>query len=222
MDKSEGYFVIWRCLFNDTLWLNGTPTQKILMIICIGKANHEANEWHWLGEKFSVERGQFVTSIDKLKKYMGKHITTQNLRSALNNLEKYHFLTMIATKAGRLITVLNYNKYQTVTNIDTNKEVTKNQQRGNKEVTPNKNDNKDKKDNKKNIYSEFVKLTDEEYKKLIEQYGETKTKTMIKNLSDYIGAKGDKYKSHYHTLQMWENKNKGEIPKEKDNDYFRA
>jgi uncharacterized phage protein (TIGR02220 family) len=158
MDKSKGYFIIWRCMFDDTLWINGTPAQKILMIICIGKANHEPAEWSWLGEKFAVERGQFITSIDKLKTAMGKHITIQNIRSALNNLEKYHFLTQIATKSGRLITVLNYSKYQLATNIDTNKEVTKTQQRGNKEVTPNNNNkknNNDKNDNNE-IYNDVI------------------------------------------------------------------
>uniref|UniRef100_A0A6H1ZBZ5 Putative replication protein n=1 Tax=viral metagenome TaxID=1070528 RepID=A0A6H1ZBZ5_9ZZZZ len=176
MDKSEGYFIIWRSLFKDTLWLNGTPTQKLLMVICIGKANHEPGEWHWLGEKFTVERGQFITSLESLKKNMGKHITTQNLRSALNNLEKYHFLTMIATKAGRLITVLNYNDGQSVTNKDTNKEVTKTQQRGNKEVTPNNKDNKDNKDNKKILHKKGININ---YEKAVE-------------ILNYLNEKADK------------------------------
>jgi len=205
MDKSEGYFIIWRCLFKDTLWLNGTPTQKLLMVVCIGKANHDPGEWHWLGEKFTVERGQFITSLESLKKNMGKHITTQNLRSALANLEKYHFLTQIATKAGRLITVLNYNEGQTVTNKDTNKEVTKTQQRTNKEVTPNKNDNKDNKDKKEYVrHGEFVKLTEDEYKKLIEQFGEAETKEKIIDLNLGIGSKGYKVKDYYMTILSWD------------------
>jgi hypothetical protein len=67
----------------------------------------------------------------------------------------------------------------------------------------------------KNTYLEFVKLTEDEYKKLIEQFGENKTNELINNLNLYIGSKGDKYKSHYHTILMWERKNKLDINKPK-------
>jgi len=59
--------------------------------------------------------------------------------------------------------------------------------------------------NKKN-YSEFVKMTEIEYDKMIEKIGETKTKEMIERLNNYIGSKGKKYHSHYHTILNWVNK----------------
>ena len=65
---------------------------------------------------------------------------------------------------------------------------------------------KDKKNNK-NKYLEFVKLSDEEYEKLVEQFTENGAKSRIENLNLYIGSKGDKYKSHYHTILSWERKN---------------
>ena len=55
----------------------------------------------------------------------------------------------------------------------------------------------------KNMHNEFVYLTNQEYEKLISGYGETVTKEYINKLNDYIGAKGVKYKSHYHTICMW-------------------
>ena len=72
MDNSEGYFILYRKIFSDPLWLNGTPAQKLLMVLCIGKANHEDRQWQWLGEKFEVKRGQFVTSIERLKMEIGR------------------------------------------------------------------------------------------------------------------------------------------------------
>jgi len=174
MKYDDGFFKLYRNIFTDTLWLHGTPTQKLLMVVCIGKANHEPNEWHWMGEKFAVKRGQFVTSIGKLKKHMGKGISTQNIRGALKNLEKYHFLTMLPTKAGRLITVLNYNKYQYVSNIEGNKEVTKTQQRGNKEVTPNKNDKNNKNDKKKIIDTDKIIAKNGECKEIFKYWNSKK------------------------------------------------
>jgi hypothetical protein len=65
-------------------------------------------------------------------------------------------------------------------------------------------DNKNKeKIYKKEKHLDFVLLTEEEHKKLIEQLGEDKTKEMIEKLNNYIGSKGKKYKSHYHTILNW-------------------
>jgi len=59
----------------------------------------------------------------------------------------------------------------------------------------------------KYIYREFVQLTSEEYKTLENLYGKKTTEDYIKRLNDYIGSKGDKYKSHYHTIRNWLNRN---------------
>lgn len=55
------------------------------------------------------------------------------------------------------------------------------------------------------IFGEFenVKLTDEEYQKLVEKLGENNTKIMIEELSTGIASKGYKYKSHYAAILSW-------------------
>ena len=62
--------------------------------------------------------------------------------------------------------------------------------------------------NKKNKYLEFVFLTNQEHEKLVEQFGDG-TKGWIERLNNYIGSKGKKYKSHYHTILAWHRKDKG-------------
>ena len=59
--------------------------------------------------------------------------------------------------------------------------------------------------NLKNVYGEFgkVKLTLEEYKKLIERMGEKNTNILIMDLDNYIASKGKKYSSHYATILNW-------------------
>ena len=48
---------------------------------------------------------------------------------------------------------------------------------------------------------EFVYLTDDEYKKLVEWYGMKVIENEIANLNNYIWQNWkDKYKSHYHTI----------------------
>ena len=70
----------------------------------------------------------------------------------------------------------------------------------------------------KNPYGEFshVLLTDTEYSKLSQRFGEQKTTEYIVKLDRYIEnypAKGNKYKSHYATILNWIDKDTKEAPK---------
>ncbi len=68
------------------------------------------------------------------------------------------------------------------------------------------------------IYGEFknIKLTDEEYKKLILRFGEKNVGILIEELSVYMASKKTKYLSHYAVLLNWgkrkiqEHQNKGQ------------
>jgi len=71
---------------------------------------------------------------------------------------------------------------------------------------------KEKEIEKKKKYLEFVYLTEEQYQKLVELFTEQGTKERIQSLNDYLGSKGVKYKSHYHTILSWERKNNGQKP----------
>jgi hypothetical protein len=58
----------------------------------------------------------------------------------------------------------------------------------------------------KKPYGEFsnVQLSDEEYKKLLEKFGDVGTKDRIEKLSSGIESHGYKYKSHYATILSWD------------------
>lgn len=62
----------------------------------------------------------------------------------------------------------------------------------------------------KRKYGEFtnVLLTDEEYQRLVEKFGEAGAKSKMENLSLYLASKGDKYKNHYATILSWENRDR--------------
>jgi hypothetical protein len=56
---------------------------------------------------------------------------------------------------------------------------------------------------KKILIGENVLLSLTEKEKLINRMGKEKTEEYINKLDIYIGSKGTKYKSHYHTILMW-------------------
>lgn len=64
--------------------------------------------------------------------------------------------------------------------------------------------NKVNKVNNKRIYAEQVSLSEDEYLKLVEKYGnEDSVKWAIEKLSNYKCSKATKYKSDYHVLIGW-------------------
>ena len=63
----------------------------------------------------------------------------------------------------------------------------------------------------KEKFSEFVLLKKEEHEKLVERLGEEGTQKMIERLNNYIGSSGRRYKSHYHTILQWAEKDKRRI-----------
>jgi len=59
---------------------------------------------------------------------------------------------------------------------------------------------------KKNTFHDCVKLTKEEYEKLVDSFGINNTESKIQSLNDYIMSTGKRYKSHYHTILSWSRK----------------
>lgn len=55
----------------------------------------------------------------------------------------------------------------------------------------------------KKPYAEFVTMTESEYGRLVEKYGEAKTKRAIEILDNYKGSNGKKYASDYRTILNW-------------------
>ena len=52
-------------------------------------------------------------------------------------------------------------------------------------------------------YSANIKLSDEDYDRLINDYGKTIANDFIDRLDRNIASKGTRYKNHYATLKEW-------------------
>lgn len=144
-----GWIKLYRQLLEKPIWQESTPEQKVILITLLSMANHEEREWEWQGEPYKASPGQFVTSLDSIRKKCGKGISLQNVRTALKRFEKYEFLTNQPTNKNRLITIVNWEVYQSKDN-DLTKELTSNQQATNKQLTTNKNEKNEKNDKNNN------------------------------------------------------------------------
>ena len=131
---SDGWIKLYRELLDKPIWKLSTPEQKTVLITLLLLASHKLKEWEWKGEKFIINHGQLVASLNSIKKAAGNGISVQNIRTALVRFEKLGFLTNKSTKCGRLISIINWDSYQEILsppNKDSNKGVTKTSQRPN-------------------------------------------------------------------------------------------
>lgn len=152
----QGWIKLYRELLEKPIWLLSTPSQKTVLITLLMLANHSGKDWEWQGEPYHLEPGQLITSLASLANKCGKGVSVQSVRSALLKFSKYGFLTNQSTKVSRLITIVNWRKYQGYDNKPT-KQPTDSQQSSNKEPTTNKNVKNVK---KKTLSSSTVPVTE--------------------------------------------------------------
>jgi len=149
--EHNGWIKLHRILLDKAIWKDSSPEQKTILITLLLMANHTESEWEWKGDRYQCFPGQFRTSLESIAAACGKGISIQNVRTALKKFERYGFLTNESTKAGRLITICNWEFYQAPEeerNKASPSPVAKYQQTPNRQLTTNKNNKNDKKEEK--------------------------------------------------------------------------
>ena len=129
MTNQQGWIKIHR-QFLDWEWYDDANV-KILFLHLLLKSNYTDKNWRGV----NIKRGQLVTGRFKLSKETG--LTQQQVRTSLDKLISTNEITKSSTPNYTLITIVNYDKYQS--NEPTN-EPTNNQR-----VTTTKNNKKEKK-----------------------------------------------------------------------------
>lgn len=109
---NNGFFKIYRELWDKPIWKQSTPIQKTVLLTLLSMVNFAPAEWEWQGQKFSVQPGQTITSLQHIAERCGKGVNVGNVRGALDRFVKLGFLANESTKTGRLLTVVNWGAYQ--------------------------------------------------------------------------------------------------------------
>lgn len=120
MAEQNGYIKIDRNIVNWRWWNNRNTLIVFLTILL--KANYKDLTF----EGRTIHRGQFVTSTQSLAESTG--LSTQTIRTCLMHLISTGEITSESTNRYRIITVVNYDKYQEPTGKSTGNQQTTNRQ----------------------------------------------------------------------------------------------
>lgn len=122
--SNNGYFLVYRKLFSHEIGEN--PLTVALWIRLLSEASYENKEVFWDTQSIQVKRGQIITSIDKLSKWLGvSRRTTKRILDALQMVQQINIKT---TNKYTVISIQNYDKYQILPNKRTSNGTTNAQQ----------------------------------------------------------------------------------------------
>ncbi len=201
-----GWIKLHRSLLKSAVF--DDPQLLKLWLWCLLKATHTPRETVIEKQLVKLEPGQFPTGRFKLEEEFNrgtpkrKRVSAITLWRWLKKLEEWQMLNIKTYSKFSIVTVSNWTEYQQDEQQVNNRRTTDEQQ-----MNTDKNVKNDK--TGKKVYGEFVWLTEDEYQKLVERLGQAQTNDYIERLNNYIGSKGKKYKSHYHTILSWVRKDEG-------------
>ena len=110
--QENGFVKISRSLLTWEWYTDSTT--KVLFLHCILKANWKARKWRGI----VIQRGQFITSLEQLSQET--RLSIKQVRTALKHLTETGELANLSTPQYRIITVVNYDRFQEPANQPAN------------------------------------------------------------------------------------------------------
>jgi hypothetical protein len=139
-----------------------------------------------------------------IKRILNLDMSPDTIEEAIKQIMT-HFPKLLSDKG-----VISFTKFEEIHNYKIGKpEIEKGVEQNKK-----KNKEEEKEEDKKHKHLDFVFLTKSEYA-LLEERFKSNLPAKIESLNNYIGSKGKKYKSHYHTLLNWARMEEKPQPKQR-------
>lgn len=200
-----GYIKLWRRSFNNGFHKDHKTWTLFTYLLC--KASFKKQTIFFDGKDVDILRGQLITGREALAKELD--MSPQNIRTCIKRLKSTGRITITSTNRYSIITICNYEKYQSdqLDNQPSNQPA--GQPSPNQVLTTKKKEKerKERKEERKKIkkekYAEEVFFTKQEYINLVSQYGRQLIDLSIIKLNNYKLSSGKKYKSDYHAMLSW-------------------
>lgn len=190
---NQGAFIVSRSLFESHIWYMSPEYLKIWIYI-LGKANHKGRKYNG----YYCERGQYFCSYKELTEQIsykigyrksGQHdVTTKRV---MMFLRKHLMINTTKKPRGVLIEVLNYTKYQELSNYEKTNEKTNERTIGEPATNQsglsiNKNDKNDKNENNSYAVQPETKSLYNSIEEMCGRYG-IQNKVNPKSLDPIVG-----------------------------------
>ena len=208
MADNKGWIKSYRSILENPVVTKSTEHMAV-WIFLLHSATSKPRKAIFRGKEITLKPGQLITGRNKISSVY-KNLNESKVQRVLKDFENAHQIEQQTSSQNRLITLVNWDKYQIVEH--------QTEQRLNNERTHNKNrENIKNRENERegtspdshplkthHFFGAFknVSLSDEELANLKEKYPDL-YRQKIERLSSYIASSGKEYKNHYAVLLQW-------------------
>lgn len=109
-----GFIALWRKLRDSPVWINANLVTRDVMITLLLNVCWKETEWNEYGEVITLRPGQCITSIQALTDKCAKEASYKQVRGAMDYLKRAGFLATSRARKKTLITLINWEKYQSI------------------------------------------------------------------------------------------------------------
>lgn len=197
MNKAGGFITLHRQI-TEWEWYKDGNTKDLFLHLLL-TANF--TDTRFMGRK--IKRGQIVTSLSSLAEETG--MSVQNVKTALKHLISTNEVTNVSTQQYRIITVVKYDEYQSITNVITNDQQTPNKRPTNDQQHHNNDNNDNNGTNKKREV--FTPPTLDEIKQFIQETNSSVNPEKFYynyETSGWVLSNGRKMKNWKAAVKKWE------------------
>jgi hypothetical protein len=107
---TSGYILLHRKLVEHPVWNQLEPSVLKVMLAFLLRANWKSQTWYDGQSQIEIPRGSFITSYPKMAEFC--RLTLKITRTAFTHLENLHFAAYQRAPHWTMVTVLNYDSYQ--------------------------------------------------------------------------------------------------------------
>jgi len=205
---NNGFIKLFRCIEDSFFWNDSEAVHLWIQLLL--SANHKDKEMLLSGQKVLIKSGQFVCSRNTLSLKTG--INESKIQRLLKLFENEQQIEQQTNSKNRIISICNWQKYQSgeqqiehqMNNTRTADEQQMNTNNNDKNDKNEENKEKDTIVSKKKKYgiAGLVHLTEDEYDRLVKDFGEVAVNEKIDALEYWLN-KGNKSKSDNLTIRNW-------------------
>lgn len=203
---SDGWIKLQREILDNPIVCKDAEYFSVWCYLLLN-ATHKEMDTEFKCERITLKPGQLVTGRKKIAEHF--NINESKVQRILKKLEIEQQIEQITSTKNRLITIVNWDKYQK-SEQQSEQQMNNNCTTNERQVNTNKNEimEEGKKERKNYMDLSFidncitkVKITQKEYDELLSKYPEQLVHDKIEALEIYKDFK--KYKEHYKVLSIW-------------------
>lgn len=199
----DTYIRLWRKSLDCGLMQN--PKLWTFWCWCLMRAQWQPAKVMIGYEMVTLQPGQFVFGRHKAAKFL--KMSERAIRTCLDHLVKLENVTIKTTNRYSVITIVNWTVYQQEKNKNdqVNDQQATSRRPAGDHIQESKEGKEVKQREEKILYGDYVQMTETEYKRLCDDYGESVIKAHIQQADDWVISRGKQkdYKDHNRMIRNW-------------------